>query len=582
MLTSRAWRVLLLLVVGVVLVLAGYAAWVAYGVSKELDAVADDGERLKAAVSAGDEATARDALDDLQRHSEAAADSTSGTLWGLLEHLPVFGDDAEGVAVASSVVADLSRDGLPGLVTASTDLEGLLPRNGRVPVAAVRELRQPVGNGQAAFADAAERLAEPDSGGFDERLRTPYRKLTDMVTDASRALTSADTALAVLPTMLGADEPKQYLLVFQNNAEIRTTGGLPGAAALLEVTDGAIEMTQQATGGQFGETPEPVLPLTDGEREIYGDQLGRYFLDANFTPDFPRTADLMRTRWEQEFDHELDGVLMLDTVSLAYLLEATGPIDIGEVTLTAENAVDELLHGIYLREPDPAKQDLWFAEVARTLFDRLSGGVGSPSALVDALSRAAGEGRMLVHSFDETEQGELAGTEVAGELITDPDAAPQVGFYVNDATGSKMSYFLRYDVQLDATYCQDGRQGLTGHATLTSTAPKDAADLPPYITGGGVFGTDPGRQTVVVRLYGPVGGEIKRIALNGEPNPDATIIDHDGRPVYTTFLDIGPGEHDDLEWTMTTGEGQGGNPRLTATPGIAAGSESRTVASACG
>ncbi len=94
--------------------------------------------------------------------------------------------------------------------------------------------------------------------------------------------------------------PRNYLLIFQNNAEARSTGGLPGAATILNATDGKITIPKAAQAPGFGELDKPVLPLTKEENKIFFDQLGTYFQDANFTPDFPRTADLMAARWKLE------------------------------------------------------------------------------------------------------------------------------------------------------------------------------------------------------------------------------------------------------------------------------------------
>ena len=69
-------------------------------------------------------------------------------------------------------------------------------------------------------------------------------------------------------------------------------------------------MARQVASNSFGETAEPVLPLTAAERLVYGDELGTYFLDANFTPDFPRASALWRARWEQVYPEQVDGVVV--------------------------------------------------------------------------------------------------------------------------------------------------------------------------------------------------------------------------------------------------------------------------------
>ena len=109
--------------------------------------------------------------------------------------------------------------------------------------------------------------------------------------------------------------------------------------------------------------------------------------------------------WRRHTGQRLDGVLSLDTVSLAYLLDATGPVRVpGDVTLTRQNALQELLSQVYVRLVDPAAQDVFFQGVAKRVFDAVNTGGGSPSKLVSALAQATSEGRVYVHSFDRGEQ----------------------------------------------------------------------------------------------------------------------------------------------------------------------------------
>jgi hypothetical protein len=575
----RPVRFSLLVLLGIVLLLGLWVGWQAWQVSRDLGAAADDAQALQVAVEGGDDASTTAALARLQDNSAKAAERTSGNTWSLLTHLPSFGDDARAVRVASQVIEDLSDDIEP-LTSMATDLEAVLPRNGRVPLAAVTALQDPVSRGEAAFRRADERLSAEDSSGFVEPLKSKYRDLAELVSAAASGLASADTALEVMPAMLGQDGPRTYLLVFQNNAEIRATGGLPGAVSLVKADDGKVRMTRQVATNTIAKTAEPILPLTEAEYSIHDNLLGTYFIDSNFTADFPRSAELMKAHWENVYDDEIDGVLSLDPVSLSYILEATGPVRVDDLELTSANVVDELLHRAYLRMPDPVAQDEFFRQVARSVFDRVSSGVGSPEGLIRALGRGADEHRLYVHSFSDSEQEPLAGTAVAGELVYDPAAPPQVGFYINDATGAKMSYFLRYDVQVDATYCRGSAQGLSGEAHLTSAAPEDADKLPPYITGAGKYGTKPGSQTVLVNLYAPVGGTVTDVELNGEVLRIRPVTEN-GRPVALLVLALPPSFTVDLSWRMTTGPGQIGDTEVSVTPSVVAKRSSSRAPSAC-
>lgn len=577
---SRLIVTVLLVLTGIVVLVGAWLGWQAWQVNKDLSAAVDDAHRLESALEDGNSAEIDASLAALRDHSGSAASRTDGVGWSVLTHLPSVGDDARGVRLVSDVVSDLSEDGLQPLADTATNLDSILPKNGRIPVDAVRSLQDPVARASRALELADRRLAAEDASGFVGRFREKYRELAGDVSDAARSLRAADTALTVMPAMLGADGPRKYLMVFQNNAEIRATGGLPGAVSLVSADDGRIRMTRQVAGNSFGRRATPVLPLTEAEEKLYGHQLGTYFLDANFTPDFPRTADLMRARWEEVYGDRLSGVLSLDPVALSYLLEATGPIDVGEVTLTTDNAADELLHEVYLRYPSPTDQDAFFRDVARSLFDRVSSGSGAaPRQLISALSRGAEEGRIYVHSFDRDEQEVLDGTRVAGTFVTEASEHPQVNVTLNDTTGAKMSYYLRFAVGATATSCLGDSQTLAVHARLTSTAPADAANLPGYITGAGTYGVKPGSQIVSVRLFAPVGGKIKQFMINSQSFP-ADRVAVEGRAVATAYVTLSPGETVDVEWSLQSGSAQTGRTDLIVTPGLK-GAESADVRSAC-
>jgi hypothetical protein len=290
----------------------------------------------------------------------------------------------------------------------------------------------------------------------------------------------------------------------------------------------------------------------------------------------------MKARWGQTQGDQVDGVVSVDPVALSYLLRATGSVQAGGTTLSADNVVDELLHDVYVRIPDPGAEDAYFREVARAVFDKLTSGGGDRTAMLAALRQGAVERRILVHDFHDGDQKVLAGTPVAGELTPADSSAPQVGIYLNDSTGAKMSYYLRYDARVTATSCRSGVQSLAGHFTIRSTAPADGGKtLPPYVTGGGQFGVDAGTQIVNVQIYGPAGGTVDTIQTNGKKDEAQQAGTLDGRPVRQVWVWLKPGKSADVTWTMTSGRGQVDAARLSVTPSVEAGAESAAVSTAC-
>lgn len=564
----------------VLLISAAYSGWLAWQVKDDLQDAEAAARDLRGALDQGDSDARDDAVRDLRQSAGAAEGRTAGLWWGGLAHLPLVGDDVAGVRALSSSLDVLAKDGIPALAD-TVDLLSGLTSQGRIDTRVLEKMTPPVADARRAFAQAADAVAGVDSSGYAGSVRSRFEDYVDLVTEADRVLGSAKTATEVMPGMIGAEGPRDYLLVFQNNAEIRATGGMPGSWALIHAEDGKLSMGQQGTGGSFGVRDSPVLPMSEAERAVYDTVPGIYFQSSNFTPHFPRAAELWAARVEEGIPGtDLDGVIALDPVALSYLLDGTGPIEVADRTLTSDNAVEELLSRPYL-ELEPIAQDALFANAARAIFEAATGDLVDPIEFVKGLSRAADEGRFLVAPFVEREQRALGSTRVTGALAGDDGATPHVDIGLNDATASKLSFYLRYGAEVRARSCEEGAQELSGSMSLSQSIPPDAAaKLPDSVTGGGRYGNDPGDQLVFVRLYGPFGGTVGDIRMDGKRlTPE--VVDLEGRPVVTLIVQLSTTDDVVINWSMTTAAGQTGDVEVGMTPSVVPGNNDAVVPTAC-
>lgn len=573
----RRRRLLWLLPVALLIAVA-YTAWSAWQVRGDLVEARAAAARLESVVGE-DSPERREALDDLRRAAAQAHDRTDGPYWTTLSRLPVVGDDVAGVQALTASLDLVAGQALGPMLDALALVDGVVAK-GRIDPGAVQRLQGPVADSAAGFGQAAELVRDLDSSGYAGPVKDEFDEYTELVTSADQTLASARTATKVLPAMLGDPEPRNYLLLFQNNAEIRGTGGVPGAWALLHTDDGRLTLPRQGSTRDFPGSAAPVLPLTLSERRIFGDPYGAYFQNVGYAPDFPRSAELAGAHWSLRFPGEpLDGVIALDPVALGYLLEGTGPVQVFNRTLTAGNARYELLNRPY-QELTVPQQDLFFAAATRAILDRVTSRLDDPPAFVGGIARAVGESRLLVASFDSEEAEELAGSRVEGVLTRDDGTTPHVDVAVNAATASKLSYYLRYAIEVEATGCADDRQTLHAEMRLRQTIPPaKAAGFPDYLAGQGAT-VDRGEQLLLLPVYGPFGGSIDSIQVDGSP-VDATIRDDLGRPVAVLVVHLDSTEPVSLSWRMQTATGQVEDAEVWATPSMAPGSLAQTVPSAC-
>jgi hypothetical protein len=576
MVTPR--RVLVVLVVLVAAAIA-YTVWLLLQVRGDFADAERAADRLQASFHDQDLAKRDAAIKDFQQSVGDAADHTDGVWWSMLTYVPLVGDDAGGVRALSRSLDTVAQDGVEPMAQ-TVDLLDQLTGHDRIDLAVLRQLGPPVHDAHTAFEEAAADVSGVDTTGYSGAVRSRFDEYVDSVTEAERLLRSGEKATEVLPTMVGGDGPRDYLLLFQDNAEIRATGGVPWFWARIHSDNGRVTMEERGTSDSLRVRPRP-FPLTPAEQAVYGLRFGTSFRAAGFTPDFPRAAQLMAEHWdEQEPGPPLDGVIALDPVAISYLIAGTGPLHAGDVVLRQNNVIRALLNLPY-QDLDQDQQEELFRDAGRAIFEASVGELPDPVDFFRGMDRAASEERLLVAPFDEAEQARLVDTPARGALSGDDGRTPHVDIGLNDASGSKMSYYLRYSSEVRASGCDGGRQVIVGSMELSSkVSPQRATTLPVAVTGSGPLGTEVGRELVRVRLYGPYGGAVKDVRVNLQQE-QVESVDLDGRPVVTVTVALDPQEQVDVSWTMSSGPGQTGDIDVGMTPSIVPGPSGYVVGTAC-
>ncbi|GAB1645872.1 DUF4012 domain-containing protein [Krasilnikovia sp. MM14-A1259] len=541
----------------------------------DLLAVGRLAQQLRQELDHGDVPAAQRILADLRTHAHAARSATEGPLWGLGSRLPRVGPDMAAVATVARVVDDLAEHGLPELLglANAVDPARLAPRNGTVRLAGLTPLTAQVDAAGGAVRSALDELSTIPTGRLAPQLSAAIAELRTGLERAAADIGTAARAIRLLPPMLGYGGPRTYLILFQNLAEVRATGGMPGAFATVRADRGGMRVLRTgATSSEMHAFYPPVARLDPDLRGLYGDLPAVYPADVNLTPDFPTAATLIREMYRQRTGLRVDGVIAVDPVALSLILQATGPVPVrGGWTLTAGNAVRVLLSDVYQRLGTQAGQDRFFLDAANAVFGTLLRGRISPRPALAALARAAGERRILLWSAHPAEQRLLDTTVLAGALPADDGAAPTVGVFLNDGSGAKLGYYLRHTAELSETCPAGGARELHLRVTLASSAPSHG--LARSVLGLGLAG-DPYTMRTHVMVFSPTGGDIVDAARDGRPVSWAVGAER-GRVVGKVTVDLRPGARQTLDFHLVAGTPPASvawaPARLRSTPGLTIG-----------
>ncbi|MGV2982221.1 DUF4012 domain-containing protein [Microbacterium sp. AGC85] len=588
--------VLLLIVIAVVGLIVGTRLYDrAMAARDSLEQALPLATTAKDQILAGDSEGAAATAATLSALTADAREQTDDEMWKSLEWVPFVGPNLNAVRTAAVVTDDLVNDALTPATSLS--LKALTPVDGAINLAAITDMQAAVTQAADAVEKAAADLDGIDRDSLIPQVEGALSQLTGAVDEMQPLLGPAKDIIGILPTALGAEAPRNYLMVFQNNAESRGTGGNPAAIVLLTADQGRISITQQASSSDFHNgRPEPVIPLNPELEALYGDKVGRWISDTTMSPDFSESVEIIRAYWAEEFGTSVDAVVSFDPVALSYLLQATGPVVIpaeplevsGEmiqffdepITLTSENAVAFLLNQVYSIYTEPVQQDAIFAVTARSIFDMITAGNADPKALLDSLARAVDENRLLYSPATETEAALVGESKLSGRLPSTNEDRTLVGVYVNDFTASKMDYYMQLDVAASSTQCTaPDSPTFTTTATLTNTVtPEQAPDLPLSVAPGRFF--DKGTVATYLVFYGPVGSTFTGATIDGQA-VTASGVQHLGRGAVKIAVENLPAQTHTVVAAFTGAAGEYGPLDIQHTPMVRDVSEQLT-AEGCG
>jgi len=490
---------------------------------------------------------------DATAHSLRDKTAVAGVAFGLARVCwwpwrPLAGLVATTVPMARAAGAvgpllDLAADGSTGAAHA---LDGALP-----VLAAVAHGHSGTGSasvrllaglqaGHASFAsaltdiDKAQReQASIDSAALPASWRTRLDSAGRLLPQAGEGLRAALAA----PDLLGASRPRAYLLVPENPWDLRATGGFVGTAVLLRVSHGrldppvtlASDAVDNVTSHRLpADYIPPPLPLV-----TYQHLNEWFFRDANWSPDFPTSAALLRYFYWLGQRQWPDGVVAFDSSLLGPLLGLTGPVTVPGIPtpLTSANGVQTLDHYVNAA-PTTSTHSTPGKDIAgrayKLIFDKLQGlGAANLPNVASVMGKALRQKHLLLWLPDPTIAPILARHGWDGTI--NPTRSDYLYVVDTNAHYNKINDFIHEGLTYRTMLQPDRSLRSTLTITYTNRTPP-AAQL--YRQR---FPQDNPLYEDFVRVYVPLGSTLRD--ATGLIQPWPTTRDHD-KTVFSGYLRV--------------------------------------------
>ncbi len=169
------------------------------------------------------------------------------------------------------------------------------------------------------------------------QIKANILKLKESLNQGQETIQKLEPIIEKIPWLLGKDSSRSYLMIFQNDGELRPSGGFWTAYSTLSVKDGKVT---PGTASNIYDLDDKIASRIPAPRLIKNYHIGVPYLnlrDSNLSPDFPTDAQIFLDQYTKATGKKdkFDAIIAIDTKILVDMVEILGKLDTRVGTFTA-------------------------------------------------------------------------------------------------------------------------------------------------------------------------------------------------------------------------------------------------------
>ncbi len=312
-------------------------------------------------------------------------------------------------------------------------------------------------------------LQQIDWSVWPGRWSGKFLQTREKLKNLQQSLAQLQPLLEKLPLLLGIPQKEEYLILLQNSAELRASGGFIGSYATLVFDHG--KLTQLKVDDIYNpdgllqdkEVPPAPYPLS---QSLQVDKLG--LRDANWWPHFPTSAEKIIDLYQKATGEKVDNVIAFNLWTIQELLARLGPINLPEYqeTIDASNLFARAeFHSEVGFKPGSEQKKRFLTLLVQELITRLlNAPQDSLAAALSVFSQDLQQGQLFLYSRNEELQQlwqQLNGAGVWPRLAANEDFIAVIDSNVG---GNKANFWIKRQTNYRLDIDRDGN--LTGVLTI--------------------------------------------------------------------------------------------------------------------
>ncbi len=417
---------------------------------------------------------------------------------------------------------------------------------------------------------AAEELAAVDSRALPRRFRRPLGKALAGASANDEVLADAEAGFEVLPSILGAEEPRRYLLGMQNSAELRGTGGAMLRFALFSISEGKLDLRPDQSVYDVDVNRSPLdIPLPEDAWYIREIPDSQRFGNSNWSPDWPLSAKLMLAYAEASEEQfraqalpQIDGFFAIDPVVMEQTLRGVGSFKTpGGRRVNPSKVVNLLLNRAYAATPNPGIRRASLSGIVEGFYRNLLR-PRRPTKLVEGFGQSLAQKHMQMWMRDEEEQSFVERMDWDG-AIEQQTKGDYLNVVQQNVGGNKLDFFADMNTIVDVA--------LSGRSSrvAASVSIRNGAFLPQarYVLGNVGRAADTlsrgwALHRPMINIYVPGRARLRGAGVEGTridapvaatwPGPQTPATHSErGKTVWTATLEIPLGDEGSARFAYT-------------------------------